>query len=276
VNSSLNSINFPKFRSIISSKKNEKIKRVTKFVKNGCKDDPFTIVDSSREIIRAINNGIKPLELYYSPELIRTEMSVEVINKLADRSVQFFELKKDVFESIAYKNNPDGVLLIAEFEIGALDQISLKDDTTILILDGIEKPGNLGALLRTADGAGTDYVVMTNCVVNYKNPNVVRSSTGTIFKGNLLLADEEELLEYLSRNNFLSICGSPHAKKIYHQVKYDGRVAIAVGSEAFGLSKSLESRCSESITIPMKGYADSLNVNQAATIILYEILKQRT
>ncbi len=276
MNLNLNSVDYPKFRSIISSKKNDKIKRVHKLIKNGCKDYPFIIVDSSREILRALDNGIKPLELYYSPDLIRTESSKEIIEKLLNSSIKFFELKKDVFESIAYRNNPDGVLLIAEFSLGNIKDINLKEDTTILILDGIEKPGNLGALLRTADGGGVDYIIITNSVVNYKNPNVVRSSTGTIFKGNLYFADERELMLFLKKNSFRIISASPHANKLYHQVDYSGRIAVAVGSEALGLSESLEKKCDESVVIPMKGYADSLNVNQAATIILYEILKQRS
>ncbi|MBN1968370.1 MAG: RNA methyltransferase [Candidatus Delongbacteria bacterium] len=277
MNTFLNRIEHPALRSTISSSKNEKIKKIIKFQKRIGRDrSDYIVIDSSREIARALENKVIIDELYYCPELIRNEETLQLFNKLS-KSIPFvFELDLDVFTKICYKNNPDGLLITGKFSAKALSSIDFKKDNIILIIDGIEKPGNLGALLRTADGAGVDYIVSVNSVVNYRNPNVIRASTGVIFKGNFIETTESELIKYLKLNNYRIITATPHANNLYHQIDYKGKIAMIVGSEAFGVSKSLEKESDISVVIPMKGYADSLNVHQSATIVLYEALKQRS
>jgi TrmH family RNA methyltransferase len=259
----------------ISSAKNEKIKDLIKFRnKNGKFSENQILIEGSRELERALAVNINFLETYFCTELIDKDQK-ELLADVTANSEKLFQVDKFVFEKIAYKNNPFGIIVKAEFIPSKLEDIEITDNLLILVAESIEKPGNLGALMRTADGAGIDTIILTNKITDYRNPNVIRASTGTIFSKNIVEAGSEKVISFLKKNNINIIAADPYADKIYYDIDMTKKTAIVVGSEAFGLSDDFKNSADTLVKIPMKGYADSLNVNQAATIVLYEVVRQR-
>jgi len=262
----------------ISSSKNEKIKDLIRFrKKNGKTAKDLILIEGAREIERALAAGIIPLEIYYCPELLSAETENKLFLNLEKKfkDAYFYELPASLFENIAYKNNPFGILMMAKFKAKKLTDIKLAKNPACLICDNIEKPGNLGALLRTADGVGLDAVYQTGSLTDYRNPNVVRASTGTIFNLNFAQCDAKELIAYLKKNKIKIVAADPDAKIIYSDLDYTDGYALVVGAEDKGLSQIFLDNADYLVKIPMLGAADSLNVHQAATVILFEALRQR-
>jgi TrmH family RNA methyltransferase len=262
----------------ITSRKNDKIKELIKFRnKNGKTAKDLILVEGEREIERAIAAGIKPLEIYFCADLLIKNRQNSLLNNLEKKfkEAYFYDLPIDIFESIAYKNNPFGILMMAKFQAKKITDIKLPKNPACLICDNIEKPGNLGALLRTADGVGLDAVYQTGSLSDYRNPNVVRASTGTIFSLNFAQCDAKELIAYLKKNRIRIVAADPDAKIIYSELDYKKSYALVVGAEDKGLSQIFLDNADYLVKIPMLGAADSLNVHQAATVILFEALRQR-
>ena len=260
----------------ITSAKNEKIKDLVKFRnKNGKLSENQILIEGSRELERALAADIKFLEAYFCTDLIDSNQK-ELLADVTANSENLFQVDKYIFEKIAYKNNPFGIIVKAEFIPSKLEDIVITDNSLILVAESIEKPGNLGALMRTADGAGVDTIILANKITDYRNPNVIRASTGTIFSKKIVEATSEEVISFLKKNNIDIIVADPCAEKMYYDIDYSKKTAIVVGSEAFGLSDEFKENADTLVKIPMKGFADSLNVNQAATIVLYEAVRQRS
>ncbi|MBN2789172.1 MAG: RNA methyltransferase [Candidatus Delongbacteria bacterium] len=259
----------------ITSAKNEKIKDLIKFRnKNGKLSENEILIEGSRELERALAADIKFLESYFCPELIENDQK-ELFADVMANSEKLIQVDKYVFEKIAYKNNPFGIIVKAEFIPSRFDDIKIDKNSLILVAESIEKPGNLGALIRTADGAGIDTIILANKITDYRNPNVIRASTGTIFSKKIVEADTTDVITFLKENNVEIVAADPYAEKMYYDIDYSNKVAIVVGSEAFGLSDEFKENANTLVKIPMEGFADSLNVNQAATIVLYEAVRQR-
>lgn len=262
----------------ITSRKNDKIKKLIKFRnKNGKTAKDLILVEGEREIERAIAAGIKPLEIYFCSDLLIKNQQNTLLNNLKKnfKDAYFYDLPIDIFKSIAYKNNPFGILIMAKFQTKQLSDIKLTKNSACLICDNIEKPGNLGALLRTADGVGMDAVYQTGTLTDYRNPNVIRASTGTIFNLNFAQCDAQELINHLKKNKIKIIAADPDAKINYSEIDYKKGYALVVGAEDKGLSKIFLEQADYLVKIPMLGAADSLNVHQAATVIMFEALRQR-
>ena len=259
----------------ITSTKNEKVKDLIKFRnKNGKLSENEILIEGSRELKRALVANIKLLEAYFCPDLIDDDQK-ELLADVTSNSEKLFQVDKYVFEKIAYKNNPFGIIVKAEFIPSKLEDIVISDNSLILVVESIEKPGNLGALMRTADGAGVDTIILADKITDYRNPNVIRASTGTIFSKKIVEASSQDIIAFLKKNNIDTIAADPFAEKMYYDVNYSKKTAIVVGSEAFGLSENFKNNADTLVKIPMEGFADSLNVNQAATIVLYEAVRQR-
>ena len=259
----------------ITSAKNEKVKDLIKFRnKNGKFSENEILIEGSRELERALAANVKFLEAYFCPELIDDDQK-ELLADVTSNSEKLFQVDKYVFEKIAYKNNPFGIIVKAEFIPSKLADIKITDNSLILVAESIEKPGNLGALMRTADGAGIDTIILADKITDYRNPNVIRASTGTIFSKKIVEASSQEVIAFLKEKNINIIVADPFAEKMYYNIDYLKKTAIVVGSEAFGLSENFKNNADTLVKIPMEGFADSLNVNQAATIILYEAVRQR-
>lgn len=262
-------------KEMITSLQNPKVKELVRFRnKSGKKSENTVLIEDEREILRAIDAGIEFSEVYVCEELIGIA-GKDTLNEVLKITGTIYYLSKAVFEKAAYKSEPFGIIVKAEFSTKKLKDLPEAEDF-ILVAERIEKPGNLGALIRTADGAGIQTIILADKITDHRNPNVIRASTGTIFSKNIIEASTDETISYLKSKKFQIISADPYGETLYSNADLTGKIAVVVGSEAFGLSKAMKKNADVLVSIPMKGVADSLNVNQAATIILYEALRQRS
>jgi len=258
--------------NIINSVNNQKIKDLAKLQKAGeRRARGLFIIDGAREIGLAIKSGTEILELFYSPELIKKEVS-DFFGLERDRIT---EVSEAVFKKICYKESPDGYLAIAKTKTMKLGQIKLSKNPLIIVLEAVEKPGNLGAILRTAYAAGADAIIINSNQTDIYNPNVIRASEGFIFNKPVVTASVEETLEWLTDNSILSYAAATTGKNNYTKEKMNMPIAIILGSEADGLSEKWLKKANKLIKIPMKKGIDSLNVSVSAAILIYEVLRQR-
>jgi TrmH family RNA methyltransferase len=184
-------------------------------------------------------------------------------------------VSREVFEKLAVREDSGGVLAVAEMKPHGLEQISLSKNPLLLILEGVEKPGNLGAILRTADAAGVDAVIICDPQTDFYNPNVIRSSVGCVFTKQIAAASSEQTIAWLKKNNIDIYCTYLSASQIYHQVNYRKPSAIVMGTEATGLSETWVKNATANIIIPMHGKIDSMNVSNAAAVVVFEAVRQR-
>jgi RNA methyltransferase, TrmH family len=214
-----------------------------------------------------------------APAVGRGGPSADSEASLADRvaalGAEVVRVSRPVFEKIAYREGPDGWLAVVPAVASGLDRLDLGPRPLVLICAGLEKPGNLGAILRTADAAGVAAVIAADPVTDWGNPNVVRASKGTIFSVPVASADSAEVLDWASDLGLQIVAATPDAKQLVSETDLTGPTAIAVGAEQTGLSAQWLERADVRVRIPMFGRADSLNVSTSAAIITYEAVRQR-
>lgn len=231
------------------------------------------LVDGSRETLRALAAGVTPVEAFYD-DREPNERTLETLAELDRRGTPCHPVASDAFAKLAYGERADGVVLVAEAKSRTLADLSLADDALIAVVEGIEKPGNLGAILRTADGAGVDAVIVTDPRVDLFNPNVIRASVGAVFRKGVAMATADETRTWLADRGTLMVATRPEATKSYASIDYTAACAIVLGSEADGLSSEWDA-VATGVSLPMLGVADSLNVSVAAAVLLYEARRQR-
>lgn len=236
------------------------------------KDTGLFLIEGYREILRAVDAGRAIQTLFICPELFMGENNEELIKKWGG---EVLECTPEVFAKISYRDRPDGLLAIAvQLHLG-LEDLKLQKNPFFLVAESIEKPGNLGTILRSSDAAGVDAVIVCDPTTDIHNPNVVRSSIGTLFTLPVLEVDGLETLAYLKKHNIAIVAATPHAKKEFTEVDLTVPLAIVVGTEQYGLSENWMNQADIAVRIPMCGVADSLNVASATTLMLYEVLRQR-
>jgi TrmH family RNA methyltransferase len=185
-------------------------------------------------------------------------------------------MHSSAFSKSSYREGPDGLIALSEAKEISLSGLELAEDSTLLVLEGIEKPGNLGAIIRSAEGAGVAAILLNNCLLDAYNPNAIRASQGLVFRLPIINVETEYLLQWLKDHQFVSVATTPDAENYYSKQSYTQRTALLMGSESHGLSEKWLNQADRLIKIPMKGYADSLNVSVAAAICLYEINRQKS
>lgn len=268
----------------ISSLGNDRIKEVVKLNNRRFRNKQrLTIVEGVREISRALENGVQPQEVYLCPELIQDPSAQKIAAQFTENdynaSYKLFEVTAPVFQKIAYRGESGGILLVIPILEQELEDIHLGDLPFLAIIEGVEKPGNLGGILRTADAAGVNIVII--CGDNEQNrtdiynPNVIRASLGAIFTVPTISVDNGRLLTWLQQNNIPIIATTPGATQAYTSIDMTGPVAIVMGSEAHGLSDTWLTAANEQATIPMFGSVDSLNLSVSTGLLLYEVVRQR-
>lgn len=267
----------------ITSLTNDRIKHVVKIRERKLKSERnLTIVDGFREFKMASSGKIRCEEVFICREYLSKEELLELSQNdsklaqyiLANRAVGY-EVTKDVFAKIAFGGRDSGVLALIEPKERSLDQLQFKDKALIVVVESVEKPGNLGAILRSCDGVGVDAVLVCDQQTDIYNPNVIRSSLGTIFTLPVVKATNEDAFLFL-RKNKIKICATlPEARTVYSKIDFNQAMALIVGSEDKGLSPFWESKSDFQVKIPMKGKADSLNVSVSTAVLLYEALRQR-
>jgi TrmH family RNA methyltransferase len=263
-------------RQILSSFSNEKVKYVSslKEKKNRDKSNQFYL-EGYREIKKAIQSQkIKFNSLYISYDCFLGTNEESLISELENKKVQIFEIPRKIFEKISYRDRPDGLIAICEIPDYELKGNKLSGDF-FAIIEGVEKPGNLGTILRTAEGAGLDGIFISDSRLDLFNPNVIRSSTGTLFTLPIYVISIEDIFKILKQNNIRTLAVTPESKNVYHRENLKEPIAFIFGSEQYGLTNFSKDHSNDSISIPMKGEADSLNLAMSAGIIFYETLRQR-
>jgi len=256
----------------ITSTQNPKVKSLLALEKpRERRKQGLFIIEGKKEIGMALNAGYKIGNLFFCDEMI----SLQEIEDLNADNKLIIPISKDVFDKIAVRENSGGVLAVAEQKAHHLSQLKLSPTPLLLILESVEKPGNLGAILRTADAAGVDAVIICDPQTDFYNPNVIRSSIGCVFSTQIASASSEETIKWLREKNISVYCTYLKASKQYHLVDYTKPSAIVMGTEATGLSDIWVSHADSNIIIPMHGKIDSMNVSTAAAVVVFEAKRQR-
>lgn len=261
----------------LTSPSNPKLKRVVKLRTCAAREESGEmIVEGYRECRRALDRGYKPHAIFHCPDFyLKNENEPQLVADAAKAGAEVFTCTKTCFTKIAYKERPDGLLMVGPHISIKLADLKLPPHALIIVTEAIEKPGNLGTILRSADAAGAAAVIVCDRTTDIHNPNVVRASTGTMFSVPIVEASSEEALAYLKAHNFSILAATPHAEKLHSEVDLTGNVAIALGAEQYGLTAKWMDGADLRVRIPMLGMADSLNVSAAATILVYEAVRQR-
>ncbi len=261
---------------LISSLQNERVKEVVKLNRRTHRDERRLLaIEGYRELKRALDNRVRPAALYYCNEFFLGHNEPDLIARCREAGAACFRCTPAVFRKIAYRDRPEGLLAVAPQVRKTLADLALSDPPLILVAEAIEKPGNLGTLLRTADAAGADAVIVCDERTDIHNPNVVRASIGTLFSLPVIEASSEEARAWLKERGIRLLAASPHAELDYTAADMRPGVAIVVGAEQVGLSDPWMQAADLRVRIPMRGQADSLNVAAAATILLFEAVRQR-
>jgi len=256
----------------ITSTQNPKIKNLATLEKpRERRKQRVFVVEGRKEIMLALDAGYTIENLFFCEELI----SRNDLKAFGVSDHLLVAVSREIFEKVAIRENSGGVLAVAGQKEHSLESIRLSDNPLILILESVEKPGNLGAILRTADAAALDAVIICDPKTDLYNPNVIRSSVGCIFTNQVASASSEETLSWLKQNNITPYSTYLKASRPYDSVDFTKPSAIVMGTEATGLSDTWTSENQNPIIIPMLGRIDSMNVSTAAAVIIYEARRQR-
>ena len=265
----------------ITSLQNPRIKQLVRLRDRRPRDEAGVfLVEGYRQIRRALEKNITLAELYFSPEWFLGENEPALIEQARAAGAQIFELTKDAFAKVAYRERPDGLLAVAPQWRNTLESFAsiLTDKAApfLLVVEAIEKPGNLGTILRSADAAGVDAVIVCDPVTDVFNPNVVRSSTGVLFSVPVVIAESQPVRAWLRERGIRAVATTPSAATPHYDADLRGPLAIIMGSEQYGLSDFWLKESDATVRIPMAGQADSLNVAMATIITLFEAVRQRS
>ncbi len=253
----------------ITSLQNPRVKHIVKLRedKRQRQKDRLLLVEGYDEIQLAHSAGYEPRTLLTAPELTSRQITVS--------SPENLTVSRIVFEKMSYRDNPDGWLAVFPIPQTSLADLKLSDAPLVIVAESIEKPGNLGAMLRTADAARADALLVCDPRVDVWNPNVVRASRGTVFSVPVVECDNASALEWLKAHNIKVLAATPSAEENYYDVDLSQPVAIAVGTENEGLTDFWMNRADIKVKIPMLGRVNSLNVSVSTALIVYEAVRQR-
>ena len=253
---------------MITSKSNPKIKNVVKLQKSSeRREQNRIIIEGRREIERAVACGFVVDTLFICNDILKESVNI------AANYVE--EVTLEVFEKIAYREGSDGILAVAIPKYADLKSFKPKKNPLIIVLETVEKPGNLGAIMRTADAAGVDAVIIADPRTDLYNPNAIRASIGTIFSVPLFACSSEECINWLRENNIKIYCTYLKASIDYLEADFKQGSAIVMGTEATGISDIWVDAADQNLIIPMNGIADSLNVSVTTAIVVFEAIRQR-
>ncbi len=260
----------------ISSLQNPRVKQVVRLRdKRDRLREWLMVVEGRDELALALDSGAAPRACYYCPALIRDADRDDFLARLAAARAELIEVSEPVFTKMAYRENPDGWLAVFPRPDRTLAGLQLPPVPLLVVVEAVEKPGNLGAILRSADAAGVDAVLVCDPVTDVSNPNVIRASRGTIFTVPVVEAPAAETLAWLRARSIRVVAATPHAALDFTAADLRGPLAIAVGAEDMGLSPLWMDGADIAVRIPMRGRVNSLNVATSATLLMYEALRQR-
>ena len=285
----------------ITSPTNPHIKAVVKLADRRTRDATRrTVVEGVREVGMALAAGVAPVEAYVCPELIAgpeaEHAARHLVGLAASGMTELFYVSPPVFEKLAYRGNSGGLLLVIAYPNPSLDALTFRAAPFVVVVEEAEKPGNLGAVLRTADAAGVDALIVPTPIetgfgeqefaprnpvstastgTDPHNPNVIRASLGAYFTVPTVAAPAGEAIAWLRRRGIAIVATTPAAETLYTDADLTGPVAVVMGSEAWGLSETWLAAADVRVRIPMAGQVDSLNLSAATALLLYEVVRQR-
>ena len=257
----------------ISSTQNIVVKRLKTLQdksRNRRKEGVF-ILEGVRELSLVLKGNYEVSEIFFCAELI----SVEELESIITESTVKTEVSIDVYQHLSYRSSTEGVIALVKSKSHALVDLKLSKNPIILVAEAPEKPGNIGALLRTADAANLDAVIIANPKTDLYNPNIIRSSVGCVFTRQIATGTTQEIIGFLKQNDIAIYSAILQESEHYHLQDYTNPTAIVVGTEATGLSQDWRDASTQNISIPMRGDIDSMNVSVAAGILIFEAARQR-
>ncbi|MEK6564455.1 MAG: RNA methyltransferase [Candidatus Omnitrophota bacterium] len=236
------------------------------------KESGLFLIEGRREFRLALTSRVEIKDVFLCPELLEI---TDLLAELKKKEINICEVSSEVYSKIAFGNRKEGIVAIAREPRLSLADLKLKNNPLLVVLERIEKPGNLGAIVRTADASGVDAVIASDSIIDIYNPNAVRSSLGAIFTTKVIREEAKEIIPWLRSNSIKIICALPQADLVYTAVNFKESCAIVLGSEDKGLGDLWKGNADYHVRIPMLGESDSLNVSTAAGVLLYEALRQR-
>lgn len=229
------------------------------------------LIEGMREIELAIKGKYEIETILFVPEITNNLQ----ISKFSNFKIEVIEISKEVYQKIAYRDTTEGILAVAKTKALNISDLKLPENPLILVMEALEKPGNIGAVLRTCDAANVDAVLIANPKTDLYNPNIVRSSVGCLFTNQIATGTTEEVIDFLIENNINFYSATLQNSTAYHTQNYALPTALVVGTEATGLSELWREKATQNIIIPMQGEIDSMNVSVAAAILIFEAKRQR-
>ena len=262
---------------IITSPSNPRLKTLTALRRRRTREETGrTLIEVFEELSLELDAVVLPEALYYCPELMLDPTSQErVVDDVRRDGVETVQVSRTAFERAAYREGPDGFIAVVPSVVRSCSELSVGPRALTVLCQGVEKPGNLGAMLRTADAAGAQAVVAADPVTDWGNPNLVRASKGTVFSVPVASDSTADTLAWLDANGITLVATTPDTDLLHTDVDYTGPVAIAVGAEKYGLTDEVLEHAAYRVRIPMVGKANSLNVATSAAIVIYEAVRQR-
>ncbi|RZT00377.1 TrmH family RNA methyltransferase [Aquimarina brevivitae] len=258
----ITSIQNPRIKFLASLQEKSRVRR---------KEQKFS-VEGVREIMLAVQGGYTLLELYYCDSILQQEN----LNFTSLEGAKLIAVSKEVYNKLAYRSSTEGVIGLFKSKDHDLSLLNINQDSPLyLIAQSIEKPGNIGALLRTADAANIDAVIIADPLTDIYNPNIIRSSVGCVFTNTIITETSENIITFLHKNKINIYGAALQASVDYHRIDYTQPSAIVVGTEATGLTDLWLKNTTKNIKIPMQGKIDSMNVSVAAGILVFEAKRQR-
>jgi RNA methyltransferase, TrmH family len=227
------------------------------------------LIEGKREIELAIKGKFEIETILFLPDLISEKQLKEYPN------TNLIEISKEVYQKLAYRDTTEGILAVAKTKSTAISDLKLSSKPLILVAEAPEKPGNIGAILRTADAANLDAVIIANPKSDMYNPNIVRSSVGCLFTNQIATGTTQEIIDFLKQKDINIYAATLQNSTSYHTQDYTKPTALVVGTEATGLSEDWRKAATQNIIIPMQGEIDSMNVSVAAAILIFEAKRQR-
>lgn len=259
----------------ISSIQNPYIKELIKLQEKSRerKKKGLFLVEGAREISLVMNTDYKINTVLFIKE--NHSNNQDILTNLPD-SVELIEISKEVYQKLAYRETTEGILAVIESKDFALSNLKFNNKTPlIMVTQGIEKPGNIGAMLRTADAANVDAVLIADPKTDMYNPNIIRSSVGCLFTNQIAVDSSENIIDFLQQNNINIYSATLQNSNAYYEQNYTKASAIVVGTEATGLTQIWRDKATQNINIPMQGQIDSMNVSVACAITIFEAKRQR-
>jgi TrmH family RNA methyltransferase len=255
---------------------NPQVKQAVKLRERRARDHAAQfLIEGYRELKRAFEGRVRVETLFICPPLFLGDNEEALIDGISAAGADVCLCTPAVFEKLSYRDRPDGLMGVAQHMQRSLEALPLLSDPFFVVAEAVEKPGNLGTILRSADAAGVHGVIVCDRCTDIHNPNVVRASVGTLFTVPVVEANGPETLSYLRAHGIRIVATTPSAEQEFTEADLTGPLAIAVGTEQVGLTAPWMEAADVRVRIPMQGAADSLNVATATTLVLYEVVRQR-